>query len=178
MTIGHMSDARILMGVVGRAHGVRGLVRVHSYTADPADLSAYGALRDEAGRPWSLAWRGDGVAALQGPDGPVADRTAAERLVNMQLFIARAQLPEPDEDEFYLHDLIGLRAEGPDGGVLGPVSQVHDYGAGVSIEVARQPALIVPFTRACVPVVDLAGGRIVVVPPTEIAAEFAGEAPA
>lgn len=161
------------MGVVGRAHGVRGLVRVHSYTADPAALATYGALLDEHGRTWSIEWRGDGVAALRGPDGAVADRTAAERLVNMRLYVDRTQLPEPDEDEFYLHDLIGLQAAGPDGAPLGPVAQVHDYGGGVSLEIARQPVLIVPFTRDCVPVIDLPGRRVVVVPPAEIVGEVA-----
>ena len=175
-----MAAERVLMGVVGRAHGVRGLVRVHSYTGDPAALASYGALHDDGGRPWTVEWRGDGVAALRGPDGPVADRTAAERLVNMRLYVERAQLPAPDEDEFYLHDLIGLEATAPDGAPLGPVAQVHDYGAGASIEIARQPALIVPFTRDCVPVVDLPNRRLVVVPPIEVNAEVdagvAGEA--
>ena len=173
-----MTDGKVLLGVVGRAHGVRGLVRVHSYTADPRALASYGALRDEHGRSWRMEWRGDGVAALQGPDGPVADRTTAERLVNMRLYVERAQLPEPEEDEFYLHDLIGMEATGPDGATLGRVAQVHDYGAGTSLEIAdpqtsRHPALIVPFTRSCVPAVDLAARRVVVVPPDEIA----GDAP-
>ena len=159
------------MGVVGRAHGVRGLVRLHSYTADPAALATYGALLDERGRSWSVEWHGEGVAALRGPDGAVADRTGAEKLVNMRLFVGRSQLPEPGEDEFYLHDLIGMEAAGPDGAPLGPVAQVHDYGAGASLEIARQPALIVPFTRDCVPVVDVAARRVVVVVPAETVGE-------
>ncbi len=149
-----MPDARILLGVVGRPHGVRGLLHVHSYTADPADLARYGALLDEAGRRWTVAWRGDGVAELRDAAGkPVADRTAAERLVNTRLYIERDRLPEPDEDEFYLADLVGLAAVAPDGAVLGRVDAVHDYGAGASLEIG---ALLVPFTRACVPEVDVA----------------------
>ena len=171
-----MADDRILMGVVGRAHGVRGLVRVHSYTADPASLVAYAPLLDEQGGAWSLEWRGEGVAALRGPGGPVADRTAAERLVNMRLFVDRARLPEPDEDEFYLHDLVGLPAFGPDGAALGTVAQVHDYGAGASLEIGGERPLIVPFTRASVPVVDLPARRVVVVPPSEVVGEPAGTA--
>ena len=168
-----MTEGRVLLGVVGRAHGVRGLVRVHSYTADPAALTAYGALTDERGRSWRMQWHGDGIAALHGPDGPVADRTAAERLVNMQLYVARSQLPEPDEDEFYLHDLIGMEAQEPGGATLGTVAQVHDYGAGASLEIGRQgqaghPALIVPFTRDYVPVVDTAMRRVVVIAPVEV----------
>ena len=159
-------DSRILLGVVGRPHGVRGLLHVHSYTADPADLAAYGALTDESGGRWTVAWRGEGVAELRDAAGkPVADRTAAERLVNTKLFIERHRLPEPDGDEFYLADLVGLTAVAPDGAVLGRVDAVHDYGAGASLEIG---ALFLPFTRACVPEVDIAAGRLVVVPPTEI----------
>ena len=161
-------DGKILLGVVGRAHGVRGLVRVQSYAENPAALASYGALMDDKGQAWRLQWRGDGIAALQGPDGPVADRTAAERLVNMRLYVDRSQLPEPDEEEFYLHDLIGMEAQEPGGAPLGTVAHVHDYGAGASLEISRTPALIVPFTRDCVPVVDLAARRVVVVPPVEV----------
>ncbi len=161
-----MGDARILLGVVGRPHGVRGLVHLHSYTADPADLVAYGALADEAGRRWTVEWRGAGVAALRDADGrAVADRTAAERLVNTRLFVERGQLPAAEDDEFYLADLVGLQAVTPDGRALGRVNVVHDYGAGASLEIG---ALLVPFTRACVPVVDVAGGRVEVVLPDEV----------
>ncbi len=163
------------MGVVGRPHGVRGLLRVHSYAADPASLTGYGPLSDGAGRRFALSWRGEGVAALALLDGdrpvPVADRAAAERLVNTRLYVERDRLPPPeDADEFYLADLIGLRAEAPDGAPLGTVATVHDYGAGASLEIARdagQP-LLVPFTRACVPEVDPDAGRLVVVPPGEV----------
>lgn len=178
-----MAGGHILMGVVGRPHGVRGLLRVHSYAADPASLAAYGPLSDGGGRRFALSWRGDGVAALAELDGdrpvPVADRAAAARLVNTRLYIERGRLPPPDdEDEFYLADLIGLDAVGPDGARLGRVATVHDYGAGASLEIAREAAqpLLVPFTRACVPEVDPGAGRVVVVPPGEVvvAAEGAG----
>ena len=174
-----MPEQRILLGVVGRPHGVRGLLHVHSYTADPAALADYGALADDTGRQWTLAWRGDGVAELRDAAGkPVADRTAAERLVNTRLYIERGRLPKPEPDEFYLADLVGLAAVTPDGAGLGRVDAVHDYGAGASLEIG---ALLVPFTRACVPDVDVAGGRVVIVPPEEIVARdvpapsYAGE---
>ena len=167
------------MGVVGRPHGVRGLVRVHSYTADPSDLPRYAPLEDDAGRVWKLAWRGEGVAELRGADGkPVADRTAAEALVNTRLYVPRERLPEPGRDEFYLADLVGLRAVGADGAALGRVAVVHDYGAGASLEIERDgaAALLVPFTRACVPEVDVSAGQLVVVPPDELVVP--GDAPA
>jgi 16S rRNA processing protein RimM len=166
-----MPQDRILLGVIGRPHGVRGLVHVVSYTADPEDLAAYGALTDEAGRLWTLAWRGTGVAELRDTEGrAVTDRTAAEKLVNTRLYIARERLPAPAPDEFYLADLVGLAATAPEGAALGRVAAVHDYGAGASLEIAGDGVpLLVPFTRACVPEIDLAAGRLVVVPPAEVA---------
>jgi 16S rRNA processing protein RimM len=172
-----MPESRILLGVIGRAHGVRGLVRVTSHTADPAALAAYGPLTDAKGRRFTLLWRGEGIAEVSEIIGDrterVSDRTAAERLTNVALYINRVQLPPPEEDEFYLADLIGLAAFTPDGAALGRVAVVHDYGAGTSIEIERDdaPALIVPFTRACVPEVDVAGARVVVVVPAASAGE-------
>ncbi len=166
-----MADTRILMGVVGRPHGVRGLVHVHSYTAEPADLARYNPLLDDAGRAWSLAWRGEGVAELRDAAGrPVADRNQAERLVNARLYVDRARLPKPDAEEFYLADLVGLEARDAAGLRLGQVAAVHDYGAGTSLEIERAALspVIVPFTRDAVPDVDVASGYVTVVPPSEI----------
>jgi 16S rRNA processing protein RimM len=157
---------RILLGVIGRPHGVRGLVRVTSHTADPADLTAYGPLSDDKGRRFLLRWRGEGVAEVEAQiDGAavkVADRNAAEKLTNTRLYVDRTQLPEPDADEFYLADLIGMTALDANGAVLGKVVTVHDYGAGASLEILRDgaPPVLVPFTRACVPEVDVANGRV------------------
>ena len=168
------TDSRILLGVIGRAHGVRGHVRVVSHTADPVALTAYGPLSDDNGRRFTLRWRGDHVAEVtqHGATGPVtvADRTAAEALVNTRLYIDRAQLPPPETDEYYLADLIGLAALDAAGAVLGTVTAVHDYGAGASLEIARDGVapLLVPFTRACVPDVDLVAGRVVVQPAAEV----------
>ncbi len=165
-----MPETLILLGVVGRPHGVRGLVRVHSYTATPADLAGYGPLRDDGGRRWTLVWKGEGIAELRDAAGrAVADRSAAERLVNMRLHIERDRLPPPEEDEFYLADLVGLQAVRRDGAALGRVAAVHDYGGGTSLEVVGQGApLLVPFTRAAVPEVDVAAGRVVIEPPDEV----------
>ena len=117
-----MAAPLILMGVVGRPHGVRGLVHVHSYTEEPTDLARYSPLLDERGRRWSLAWRGEGVAELSDAEGkPVADRSAAERLVNMRLSVERDRLPAPEADDFYLADLIGLEAVDQAGAPIGQV---------------------------------------------------------
>ncbi len=169
-----MSNRPILLGVIGRAHGVRGLVRVTSHTADPLALTEYGPLSDGSGRQFTLRWASEGIAEIfqniAGQLVRIADRTAAERLTNTQLFIARDRLPAPDPDEYYLTDLIGLRAFGPDDAPAGVVTAVHDYGAGASLELGRDDggSVLVPFTAACVPEVDVAAGRLLVTPPNEI----------
>ncbi len=168
-----MPQDRILLGVIGRPHGVRGHAHVRSYTADPADLTAYGDLSDEAGQGFRLRWVGEGVAEIALLEGRVwrivGDRAEVERLTNQHLFIDRAAMPPPPEDEFYLADLVGLAAYEGDA-ELGRVTVVHDYGAGTSLEIARPGAapLLVPFTRAAVPMVDLAAGKVVVCPPAEL----------
>ena len=166
-----MPANRILVGVIGRAHGVRGLLRVTSHTAEPADLASYGPLTSEDGRRFTVSWRGTGIAEVaeltDGIARPVPDRTAAEKLTNTRLYIDRAQLPPPDDDEFYLADLIGMTAVDLAGVALGTVAVVHDYGAGTSLEIAGAEPLIVPFTRDCVPSVDVAAGTVVIVQPAE-----------
>lgn len=153
------------MGVIGRPHGVRGLLHVHSYAE--GDLAGYAPLLDEQGRAWSLVWRGDGIAELRdGAGTPVADRTAAERLVNVKLFVERDRLPAPDPDDFYWSDLVGMQAIGADGASLGRVVQVHEYGAGPSLEM--ESGLLVPFTKACVPVVDVPGRVVTIAVPDEV----------
>ena len=172
-----MDQTRILLGVIGRPHGVRGLVRVVSYADDPASLVAYGPLCDDKGRRLRLAWRGEGIAAVTvlSDAGPIAiaDRDAAAALVNTRLYVERGRLPPPAEDEYYVTDLIGLAAEDEAGAPLGCIRAVHDYGAGTSLEIGADgaPPLLVPFTRAAVPVVDLAGRRVRVCPPRVLAAE-------
>lgn len=166
-----MPESRILMGVIGRPHGVRGWVRVTSYAED---LTAYGPLSDAKGRRFVLRSRGAGVAEvaelIDGAEVKFADRTAVEKLTNTRLYVERARLPEPEEDEFYLADLVGLTACDVAGNSFGTVTAVHDYGAGVSLEIGREGAtpLLVPFTRAAVPEVDVARGRVIVAPPEEL----------
>jgi len=154
---------RVCVGAIVGAHGVRGQVRVKSFTADPADVAAYGPVESEDGtRRFKLKVTGEAkgliIAKLEGVD----DRDAAEALRGMQLFVPRGRLPETEEDEFLYSDLVGLRAEAEDGSVLGTVRGVADFGAGEVLDIGT---FMVPFTKAAVPVVDIAGGRIVVVPP-------------
>ncbi len=174
-----MSGQRILMGVVGRPHGVRGLVHVRSYAAVPADLASYGTLHDDRGGVWTLSWRGNGIGELTGADGQVLrDREAAQAMVNRRLYVERDRLPEPEPDEFYLADLIGLAVYEADGrAAIGSVLAVHDYGAGSSLEIGNNAqSFVLPFTRACVPEIDIPARRLVVVRPDEIEIREAGEA--
>jgi 16S rRNA processing protein RimM len=167
-------ESRIQLGVIGRAHGVRGWVKITSHTADPADLTSYGPLSDAEGRFYALSWKAAGVAEIarivDGVPLKVTDRLQAEKLTNTKLFVDRSALPEPDDDEYYLTDLIGLAAVDPAGRALGTVSLVHDYGAGASFEIVGSVGapLLVPFTAHCVPTVDIPNGRVVVTPPDEV----------
>jgi 16S rRNA processing protein RimM len=166
-----MDDRLILMGVIGRPHGVRGLVRVNAYTEDPEALAAYAPLIDKTGRKFDLEFVSDNVAQLSEitAAGPrrITDRNEAERLTNTELFAPRSSLPEAEEEEFYLADLVGLAARSASGAEIGKVVAVHDYGGGVSLEIGGATPLIVPFTKQAVPVVDIFAGHIVVDPPTE-----------
>jgi 16S rRNA processing protein RimM len=157
---------RILVGEIGRPHGVRGLVKLRSFTADPAAIAAYGPLTDEAGaRRFALTLKADGLAQIEG----VEDRDAAARLTGTRLYVERDRLPPvEDPEECYLVDLIGLAAETEAGRPLGRVRAVEDHGAGTYLVVEGPPERMVPFTQAAVPVVDVAAGRVVVAPLAEI----------
>jgi 16S rRNA processing protein RimM len=160
--------ARICVGRIGAAHGTRGEVKLWSFTADPMAVADYGALESEDGtRSFKIEALRPAKDFLVARFAGVADRTAAEQLCNLELYVARHRLPAPAADEYYHADLIGLAVEDASGATLGTVVAVHNFGAGDIIEV--QPALggmtvMLPFTAAVVPVVDVAGGRIVVEP--------------
>jgi 16S rRNA processing protein RimM len=171
--------ARICVGRIGAAHGTRGEVKLWSFTADPLAIAGYGALESEDGKQSfeieTLRPAKDFlVARLAG----VTDRTAAEQLRNLDLYIERDRLPAPDADEYYHADLVGLTAVDRHGAALGTVVAVHDFGAGDLIEirpVAGATTVMLPFTESIVPVVDVAGGRVVVDPPDGTFAESASD---
>ncbi len=166
---------RVCLGVMVGAHGVRGLVKVKSFTEAPEDVAAYGPVSDKSGkRRWTLQVTGPApgkrdvvLAKVEG----VSDRDAAQALHGTELYVERAALPALAEEETFYHaDLIGLRVEDPDGRALGKVAAVENYGAGDFLEVERPDGklLLLAFTRAVVPEVDIAGGRLVAMPPAEI----------
>ena len=161
-------DGLIRVGVVGAARGLKGEVRVKSFTADPRALGDYGPLTDATGtKTFDVKviglQKGQVLVRIKG----VNDRNAADALKGQALFIERDRLPEPDEDEFYFSDLIGLKAERPDGTPFGDVVAADDFGGGPFLEVATRDhgRVLVPFTKAAVPVVDIVAGRAVIDPP-------------
>lgn len=168
-----MTTPLILMGVIGKPHGVRGQMRVHAFGEDPARLAGI-TLSDAQGREFAVDWAHDNVAWVSevknGARRRITDRNEAAGLTNLELFMPRSALPDPEEDEFYLTDLIGLNARTEAGVVVGVVANVLDYGAGASLELAPGGQLI-PFNRVCVPHVEVKAGYVVVNPPEEIDAK-------
>ena len=159
------SATTVCLGRIVGAHGVRGIVRVQSYTADPDDLTAYGPLSDATGtRRFALSVTGRVKGLLLARIEGVDNRDAAEALRSTELHIARAALPPTEGEEYYHVDLLGLRAENAEGDTLGRVSAIHDHGAGPIVEIQPPdgPSTLVPFTREHVPAVDIEGGRMVV----------------
>ena len=168
-----MSGDLLLMGVIVGAHGIKGEVKIKTFSETPESLSAYGSLQSKTGSERFKIKRqrvakGVVVAKLIG----VNDRNAAEALKGTELYVSRDDLPElSDADEFYHADLVGLRAEEPDGHLVGTVVALQNFGAGDMVEVQPEgggETLFVPFTHEAVPEVNVEEGRIVVVRPEEI----------
>lgn len=170
---------RICVAQIGGPHGIRGEVKLKSFTADPMAVSDYGLLESEDGSArFALETvrpaKGHLIARLRGVD----DRNAAERLTNLKLFVPRERLPRPAADEFYHADLIGLSAVATDGTEVGQVVAVHDFGAGDILELkpaAGGPTIMLPFTETFVPSIDVSARRIVVAPPADIAVKRSEE---
>jgi 16S rRNA processing protein RimM len=177
---GEGKDALILLGEFGRAHGLKGEVRLKSFTGDPRAIASYGQLESEDGRRFALksvrpAGGGSPDLVIARVEG-VATREAAEALNRIRLYAPRERLHGTQaHDEFLLADLIGLTALDKDGRALGTVVAVPNYGGGDLLEIApadRGPTGLLPFTEAFVPVIDPAGGYVMVdAPPDLFAAE-------
>lgn len=166
-----MTDTRILLAHIAGAHGIKGEVSLKTYTEDPLGIADYGALTDERGRVFEIASvrpsnKGT-IARIKG----VVDRNAAEALKGVALYVERAAMPEPDEGDYYHADLVGLKAVRPDGVEIGAVVAVQNFGAGDLLELRLEGSKLtelIPFTDACVPVVDVKGGTVTVVLPDMI----------
>ena len=169
--------AHICIARIGAPHGVRGAVKLWTFTEDPFAVQAYGPLVTKDGaRSFEVETareaKGHLVATLKG----VATREDAERLNGVELYVARERLPATEQDEYYHADLIGLAAVDSANAPLGRVIAIHNFGAGDIIEIGlvQGATMLLPFTNAVVPTVDLAGGRVVI----ELPAEIEGDDPA
>lgn len=177
-----MAEPRQLcLGIITGARGVRGEVRIKTFTERPEDITGYGALTDEAGQQlFALSdpkpIKGGIAARIEG----ILDRTAAEALKGTHLYVGRDALPDLEEEEFYHADLVGLRVQSVDGEDIGIVAAVYDFGAGDILEIERNkgPVLIVPFTRDAVPEIDTERNFLILVPPSEIVANGDGDSEA
>jgi len=161
-------EDRVCLGAIAGVHGVKGLVRLKSFTSDPKDIASYGPLEDERGsRLFEIAVMGASRGALIARIEDVVDRDAAERLKGEKLYVKRAKLPPAGDGEFYQFDLVGLEARLEDGSMLGRVAAVFDFGGGTNLEIARAGggSVMVPFTSRIVPKVDLSAGQLTVAPP-------------
>ena len=172
-------SARICVAKFGAAHGVRGEIRLWPFTEEPLGATSYGPLETQDGKRRfeiisARAQKDHLVARVKG----VETREAAELLNGLDLYVAREKLPATEGDEFYHADLIGLAAVTAAGETVGRIVAVHNFGAGDIVEIAPAKSsdksgetLMLPFTNAVVPTVDIAGGRVIVVPPGEVDGE-------
>jgi 16S rRNA processing protein RimM len=164
---------RILVAEIGAAHGIRGEVRLRSFTQDPMAVKDYPLTSEDGTQNFVIESLRPAKDFLVARLAGIADRTTAERLRHIRLYVAREHLPEPEADEYFHADLIGLAAVATDGHDLGTVVAVHNFGAGDLIEI-KPPAgasMMLPFNRTVVSEVDLSGRRLIVDPPEETTVE-------
>ena len=162
--------ADILLGAVTGAHGLDGAVKVKTFTETPDKLGAYGPVHAKDGRVFVIeAVRSTASDMAVARFDGVTDRTGAEALKGLELFVARAALPQTEAEEFYHADLVGLRVEDEAGRAVGHVRGIHNFGAGDVLDIERPDGgeALLPFTREFAPIVDVAGGRIVIAAPEE-----------
>jgi 16S rRNA processing protein RimM len=173
-------EGKVLVARFGAAHGVRGEIKLWSFTQDPLAIVEYEPLETPDGRSVELESVRPQKDFLVARVVGVSDRTAAEALRNVELYVSRDRLPPIEEEAtWYVSDLIGLPAQTHDGATIGTVTAVHNFGAGDVIEIASATdgqTFMLPFAADTVPEVDIAARRIVVVLPRE-SDDVAGDGP-
>jgi 16S rRNA processing protein RimM len=161
-------EERVLLGEIGAAQGLKGEVRLHSFTEEEEAITAYGPLEDETGHVIEIeALRATPKALIARVKG-VTTREGAEALTGTKLYIPRSRLPEREEEEWYHAELIGLAALDRDGVTIGRVVAIQNFGAGDLLELAPAnggPTVLIPFTRETVPEIDVEGEHLTLVPP-------------
>jgi 16S rRNA processing protein RimM len=165
--------ARICVAQFGAAHGVRGEIRLRAFTENPLAVMRYGPLESrDGGRTFEIEDLREGKGHLIARVKGIGDRDAAEKLVNLELYVPRERLPAIEQkNTFYRSDLVGLDAVGEDGAQIGTVHAVHNFGAGDVLEITplgSGETLMLSFTETTVPKIDLAAKQIVIVPPAEV----------
>jgi 16S rRNA processing protein RimM len=166
-----MMPPQICVARIGAAHGVRGAVKLWTFTEDPFAVTRYGPLSTKDGmRHFEVVQAREAKDHLVATIKGVTSRDDAERLNGIELYIAREKLPATDDDEYYHADLVGLAAVTATGEPLGEVIAIHNFGAGDIIEIAPPAgtSIMLPFSNAVVPTVDLASGRVVIELPEDI----------
>ena len=161
---------RLCLGVISGVHGIKGEVKITSFTQAPGDIAIFGPLEDETGaRTFEITsartTKGNTVVASL---KDMTQRNQAEAVKGVKLFVARDLLPAADEGEWYYIDLIGLEAIGTDDSVFGRIISVQNFGAGDLLEIERadsKKTILLPFTQEAVPEVDIPGGKVTVSPP-------------
>ena len=166
--------APVCVARIGAAHGVRGAVKLWTFTEDPLAVQSYGPLMTKDGkREFEIANLREAKDHMVATFKGVATRNDAEKLNGIELYVPREKLPATDDGEYYHADLIGLAAVNAADEPLGRVVGIHNFGAGDIIEIAspKGATMMLPFSNAVVPTVDIAGGRVVIELPQEIEGE-------
>ena len=172
-------NGKICLGAIAGAHGVKGEVKIKTFTQNAEDIASYGPLENETGdaRFSILNFRPDKIGVVARIEG-LEDREAAQRLKGTRLYVKREALPEVEEDTWYHADLVGLKVRAKDDREIGVVIGIHDFGAGDMVEVdpgAGEESMFIPFTRDAVPIVDIDQGFIVAEPIEIISDDKPGE---
>lgn len=174
-----MSEEHVVVGAIAGAYGVRGEVRIKSFCAEPTDIADYSPLQDPDGRRFTvLGELRPGKNFLVGRISEVGSKEAADALKGTQLLALRSQLPSLPDDEFYHADLIGLEVFDTGGTALGRVKSVLNHGAADLLELhapGERTTVLLPFTKAAVPTVDLSAGKIIADPPAGIFGDSSDE---
>lgn len=160
----------IPLGIISGAHGIRGQVKIRSFTADPGNITAYGPLQDASGRIYAITVTGGTNDSLIASIEGVATRSEAEALRNTELLIARNALPETGKNEYYHEDLTGLNVVTAEGKAYGTIAAVHNFGAGdiLAIRKASGEEELLPFTRIVFPRIDPEKGVAIISPPETV----------
>lgn len=168
-----MAEFRVQIGVITAAHGIRGQVKIKSFTENPADLTAYGPLYDDSGATIPLTITGQAKQLLIAAIENISNRTEAERYINTPLFIPRKALPAPTQGDYYHADLIGLEARLQNNTPYGTIIAIHNFGAGDILEILcpDNKTEMLPFTKEIVPEIHVNAGYLHITPPDIITAK-------